>query len=232
MCNNQMLNTIYEIMQLNNISLEELIEFIDNKNTPTVNSSFSYSYGKDKKWGDEAVELDELEQSSEPEQLSEPEQSNSWVSIIKKTKNNKTMPIIKKQSSSYSDSKSEKKNNKEIVYTVHEFVACIKNKKKLHIDFTIDPEAHCDHTFQGTICHKVKQCGKIHIQRCMNNLDCQYKHCQFLHLDDMPNDDAKDNFMDTMNEFNQYKYLFNRFIKESNQKILSNYTIIDDYVLI
>ena len=34
------------------------------------------------------------------------------------------------------------------------------------------------------------------------------------------------------NEFNQYKYLFNRFIKESNQKILSNYTIIDDYVLI
>ena len=39
----------------------------------------------------------------------------------------------------------------------------------------------------------------------MNNLDCQYKHCQFLHLDDMPNDDAKDNFMDTMNEYNMIK---------------------------
>lgn len=34
------------------------------------------------------------------------------------------------------------------------------------------------------------------------------------------------------NEFNQYNYLFNRFVKESNQKLLSNYTIIDDYVLI
>jgi len=34
------------------------------------------------------------------------------------------------------------------------------------------------------------------------------------------------------NEFNQYNIIFNQFIKESNQKILSTYKIIDDYVLI
>ena len=109
------------------------------------------------------------------------------------------------KSNSYSDSKTEKKNNKEIIYTVQEFIECIKNKKKLHIDFTIDSSAHCKHTFNGTICYKVKQCGKIHVQRCMNNLDCNYKNCQFLHLDDMPDDDAKDNFMDTMKEYNMIK---------------------------
>lgn len=34
------------------------------------------------------------------------------------------------------------------------------------------------------------------------------------------------------NEFNNYNLLFNKFIKESNQKILSSYKIIDDYILI
>ena len=98
-----------------------------------------------------------------------------------------------------------KKDERFVIYTVHEFIQCIKEKKKLHVDFTIDPDSHCEHTFNGKICDNVKECGKIHVQRCMNNLDCQYKYCQFLHVDEMPDEEAKENYMDSMNEYNKIK---------------------------
>jgi hypothetical protein len=39
----------------------------------------------------------------------------------------------------------------------------------------------------------------------MNNLDCKYKYCQFLHVDEMPDDESKENYMDSMDEYNQIK---------------------------
>ena len=274
MCNNQIIATIYEMMKFNKVSLEELIEFIDNQKK----SYTTYSYDKTKKWGDEAVELDfiEAQQAAEAqfveeqvaeehvaeeqvaeeqvteeqvaeeqvaeeqvaeEQVTEKqvveeqvveekvaeEQENktSWVSVIKKTKNIRSENIKKpqivksqvvkqkvvKQQPKKKDVKQQpkKKDERFVIYTVHEFIQCIKNKQKLHIDFTIDPESHCEHTFNGTICDNVKECGKIHVQRCMNNLDCQYKYCQFLHVDEMPDEEAKENYMDSMNEYNRIK---------------------------
>jgi len=229
MCNNQIISTIYEMMKFNQVSLEELIEFIDNQKK----SYNTYSYDKTKKWGDEAVELDFIEyQRSSEEQVTEEEvteeqvaeeevakeeevseeKSTSWVSVIKKSKNirseNVKKPqIVKSQVVKQKVVNKQSKKNDEcfVIYTVDEFIQCIKEKKKLHIDFTIDPESHCEHTFNGTICENVKECGKIHVQRCMNNLDCKYKYCQFLHVDEMPDDESKENYMDSMDEYNQIK---------------------------
>jgi hypothetical protein len=228
MCNNQIISTIYEMMKFNQVSLEELIEFIDNQKK----SYNTYSYDKTKKWGDEAVELDFIEyqrgieeqvveEEVTEEQVAEEEvaeeqvaekKSTSWVSVIKKSKNirseNVKKPqIVKSQVVKQKVVNKQSKKNDEcfVIYTVDEFIQCIKEKKKLHIDFTIDPESHCEHTFNGTICENVKECGKIHVQRCMNNLDCKYKYCQFLHVDEMPDDESKENYMDSMDEYNQIK---------------------------
>ena len=68
MCNNQIIATIYEMMKFNKVSLEELIEFIDNQKK----SYTTYSYSKTKKWGDEEVELDFIEaQQTAEEQVKE-----------------------------------------------------------------------------------------------------------------------------------------------------------------
>lgn len=221
MCNNQILATIYEIMKFNQISLEDLIEFIDIKQTPIVNTS--YSSNSKINWGDEAFELDLIkakQQNNEQideqvyEQINEQnneqindqvddepkkQDTSSWVSVIKKIKNS---PLITKK---VNKQQSKITDDCLVIYSVDEFIQCIKEKKKLHIDFIINPESHCEHTFNGTLCENVKECGKIHIQRCMHNLDCQYKYCQFLHVNDMPNDIAKNYYMDSMDEYNKIK---------------------------
>ena len=142
----------------------------------------------------------------------EQENTTSWVSVIKNTKtirseNVKKPQIVKSQVVKQKVVNKQSKKNDEcfVIYSVDEFIQCIKEKKKLHIDFTIDPESHCEHTFNGTICENVKECGKIHVQRCMNNLDCKYKYCQFLHVDEMPDEEAKENYMDSMDEYNRIK---------------------------
>jgi hypothetical protein len=213
MCNNQIIATIYEMMKFNKVSLEELIEFIDNQKK----SYNTYSYDKNKKWGDEAVELDFInsqQTAEEQEKQVEEEQENttSWVSVIKKSKTNhsenvKKPQIVKSQVVKQNVVKQQSKEKDEcfVIYTVDDFIQCVKEKKKLHIDFTIDPESHCEHTFNGTICNDVKECGKIHVQRCMNNLDCKYQYCQFLHVDEMPDDEAKENYMDSMDKYNKIK---------------------------
>ena len=76
MCNNQIIATIYEMMKFNKVSLEQLIEFIDNQKK----SYKSYSYDKTKKWGDEAVELDYIEsQQTAEEQVVEEQVAEEQV---------------------------------------------------------------------------------------------------------------------------------------------------------
>ncbi len=95
--------------------------------------------------------------------------------------------------------------NIDVIYTLQDFIDAIKNKKKMYLDFEIADEAHCPHTFEGTLCPNVRQCGMIHLQRCIHNLNCQHKHCAFLHVDDMPTEEAQENFMNTMDKYNYIK---------------------------
>jgi hypothetical protein len=228
MCNNQILATIYEIMKFNKISLNNLIEFIDLNESSKAKASAddiskfikTLSSGKKMSWADEVSDessdevpkadesSDEVpkadESSDEVPKADESSDENSWVDVIKKTKPAKNIQVAKPKVVKSKVVKSTQKT-REVIYTVDEFTKCIKNNKKLFIDFVIDHDSHCEHTFEGTLCTDVKGCGKIHLQRCINNVDCTYENCQFLHVWDMYDDQAKENYMATMNKYNQIK---------------------------
>ena len=97
------------------------------------------------------------------------------------------------------------KNNLDVIYTLEQFINCIKDKKKPNFDFIIHDDAHCPHTFEGSLCKDVRRCKKIHIQRCTAGERCKSKNCPFLHIFDMCNDAAKKTFTDTMSLYNKIK---------------------------
>ena len=88
---------------------------------------------------------------------------------------------------------------------MEEFIDCIKEKKKPNVDFVIHDTAHCSHTFEGTLCKDVRRCKKIHIQRCIAGEKCKNKSCPYLHKFDMPDNEAKQAFSDTMSLYNKIK---------------------------
>ena len=119
-----------------------------------------------------------------------------------------------------------KKNNRINVMNLNEFKVCLKKKLKGCVHgwtctflncnyYHIYPDAHCNHTYNGTLCPNIIECGKIHIQRCINELPhyknnifilpnkCPLKNvrCCFLHRSDLPNDIAKQSFVNTINKY-------------------------------
>ncbi len=92
-----------------------------------------------------------------------------------------------------------------VVYSVAEFIEEIKMGHAPGKDFVIDDEAHCKHTYQGTLCENVRACGKIHIQRCTRGDDCASKRCSYLHAFDMQDDEAEKTFRRTMKKYNLLK---------------------------
>jgi hypothetical protein len=226
MAQTQILASIYAIMQINKVSIDDINKFYAEKQvetpaekqietpaekqietpaekqieTPAEKQIETYSKSSIK-WGDEAVDLFDTDNQYETNCNTN---NNSWISVIKKKQSQPLSKSLPKTITKCTPSKQEK-DKRDIVYTVNEFVQCIKEKKKLHIDFTIHDSGHCKHTFNGTLCYNVKDCGMIHIQRCINNLDCKYKNCQFLHADDMSDEEAYENYMFTMDEYNKIK---------------------------
>jgi hypothetical protein len=210
------IENIKYIMEDNNIQLVDLIEYFDDKNNK-LSTKINKSKKNIKKWGDEAVglydeeditckikneEVKKVEEVEEVEEVKKVEEVKtetlSWKDVTIKKVNTKTVSFENKK---FKESKKEKF----IVYSLHEFLEAIYNKYKLHIDFDINQDAHCSHTYNGTLCSNVKKCGKIHIQRCIHNLNCNHKHCPYLHINDMPTSVAKENFEETMDKYNFIK---------------------------
>jgi hypothetical protein len=102
-------------------------------------------------------------------------------------------------------SKKHNKKNLPIVHSLEEFIECIKEKKKPNVDFIIHDTAHCYHTFEGTLCKDVRRCKKIHIQRCIVGEKCKNKNCPYLHIFDMPDNESKKSFSETMSLYNKIK---------------------------
>lgn len=100
---------------------------------------------------------------------------------------------------------SSRKQGLPVVYTVGEFIEEIKMGNKPNKDFIIDADAHCKHTYEGTLCENVRACGKIHVQRCTRGEDCSAKNCSYLHSWDMRDDDADRMFRRTMRKYNALK---------------------------
>jgi len=99
----------------------------------------------------------------------------------------------------------EKKKDIQVIYNLQDFLNCLKNKKKTNIDFTIDESAHCEHTYNGTLCNNVRKCKKIHIQRCMVGNNCTYKNCSYIHSFNMKDEESKVNFTNSMELYNKIK---------------------------
>ena len=98
-----------------------------------------------------------------------------------------------------------KKQNIPIVYELKEFIECLNEHKKPIIDFIIDISAHCEHTYKGTLCKNIKNCNKIHIQRCIKGESCTNKKCSYIHKCNMPDEKSQKNFEKTMNTYNKIK---------------------------
>ncbi len=159
-------------------------EFLKNKN---INKVKSYR---------DVVSPNSSGKSSPLAVLPKVESSDEWESLPAE---GEFIKVSKKYSS---------KKNLDIIHTLEEFINCIKDKKKPNVDFIIHDDAHCPHTFEGSLCKDVRRCKKIHIQRCTAGENCKNyktKNCPYLHKFDMPNNEAKKKFSDTMTMYNKIK---------------------------
>jgi len=191
-------------MKTNSVSLEDIIEYVDThpiesskKSAKKETKIQNQEYDSSLKWGDDAVGLndDDTETKTKP---------SPWLSAAKKTPT--PSPIEKSKSvdvSFYQPAKKVQSSDSiKVIYEVDEFVACIKNKEKMYVDYVIDDDAHCFHSYNGTLCPNVRECGKIHVQRCKFNMNCTNKKCPFLHQSDMNDETAEQNFINTMDKYN------------------------------
>lgn len=96
-----------------------------------------------------------------------------------------------------------KSKNTIVINNLQEFLDFMRNSPKK--EYIINDDAHCSHTFNGTLCPDVKKCKKIHIQRCINGNSCNKKKCTYIHAFNMPNKESETNFIDTMNQYNIIK---------------------------
>ena len=150
------------------------------------------------KWGDyedkdEDKQEDKQEAKQEDKQKAKQEDIQVWETQPKQELFKK---IVKKHY---------KKQNIPIVYELKEFIECLNEHKKPNIDFIIDISAHCDHTYKGTLCKNIKNCKKIHIQRCTKGNYCENKRCSYIHKYDMPDEKSQKNFDKSINTYNKIK---------------------------
>lgn len=92
-----------------------------------------------------------------------------------------------------------------------------KNCKRF---YHIHPDAHCEHTYNGTLCENIINCDKVHIQRCFHEIDrfkngkfvrgkeCTNKNkkCKFIHRSDLRTEEAKQNFDNSIEKYKKKKY--------------------------
>ena len=156
-------------------------------------------------------QFEDAEEDEEPEQKQapkpkEPEQSEmKWLTTVKK--HTPSQPKQQPAPKPTPQPKQTKQTQKqlEVVETVQQFISFIREGKELERDFTIAPEAHCEHTFKGEICERVFECGKIHIQRCIHSDKCTKRRCTYLHPWDMDSADSEERFIRTMRKYNNRK---------------------------
>lgn len=119
---------------------------------------------------------------------------SDWIQTANEKKNVKVSTGVKKV-----------KSNLPVARDLNEFIEFIREQKKPKIDFVICDDAHCEHTFKGTLCPSIRSCKMIHIQRCTKGSACVNKLCPFLHKKDMPNKQAEFEFQNSISEYNKIK---------------------------
>lgn len=122
------------------------------------------------------------------------DKNDEWIQTHNEKKSIKVLTAVKKV-----------KNNLPVARNLNEFIEFIRDQKKPKIDFVICDDAHCEHTFKGTLCPSIRSCKMIHIQRCTKGSACVNKLCPFLHKKDMPDKQAEFEFQNSISEYNKIK---------------------------
>lgn len=178
------------------------------KPVPAGTKWADYSDYEDNDGDDEADEDEEFPPLSSLKEVSEEKKSSgSYLKVLSSSVvvvNNDKKPSAE-DLKGFITKTSSRKQSLPVVYTVGEFIEEIKLGNKPNKDFIIDEDAHCKHTYEGTLCENVRVCGKIHVQRCTRGEDCSAKHCSYLHSWDMRDEEGDRMFRRTMRKYNALK---------------------------
>ncbi len=178
------------------------------KPVPAGTKWADYSDYEDNDGDDEADEDEEFPPLSSLKEVSEENKSSgSYLKVLSSSVvvvNNDKKPSAE-DLKGFITKTSSRKQSLPVVYTVGEFIEEIKLGNKPNKDFIIDEDAHCKHTYEGTLCENVRVCGKIHVQRCTRGEDCSAKHCSYLHSWDMRDEEGDRMFRRTMRKYNALK---------------------------
>lgn len=177
--------------------IEEIADDVINKEIKQEKQTIKpFIKTETKRWADYS---DDEDDDFYVEQKPKQPENKSFSDIVKNTVQEKKEIIPEKKQYK----KQEYKSNVVVIENLQQFLDFMRNTPKN--EYIIKDYAHCDHTFNGTLCDNVKKCKKIHIQRCINGNNCEKKKCTYIHLKDMPTESAKDNFIDSMEQYNQIK---------------------------
>lgn len=191
---NESFETALNLINDLNINMNDLYNYFKNKNVV----KFPKKNEVKKCWGDYDSD-DEMEYYN-----NEPKKTIVVEEIIIKEE-----VVIKEEEIAFEEVKRNKNRNRNrninciTIHNLQEFLDFMRLTPKK--EYYIKPEAHCFHTYNGTLCPDVKKCKKIHIQRCINGNSCNKKKCTYIHSFDMPTDEAENNFINTMDQYNLIK---------------------------
>ena len=167
----------------------------DEDELPKFNVSFSKVVKKGTQYENEEETPFQEIQVIEEEIEEEEEEEEEFKTFVKKSN---------KKSKEFKNPK-----NLLAISTGAEFQQMCNERKRPGIDYVIAPDGHCEHTHEGTLCKNIRRepiCYKIHMQRCTDGEYCQRgDKCTFIHVWDMNDEEAKENFRYTIREYNKIK---------------------------
>lgn len=231
MSNNQQ-KIEYILEEINKIGIE-LKDIVDYHNNQKHRKSIISGIQSNKSWASDDEEDEKLyfienngiedksieDKGIEDKSIEEEPKVNILEMISKSFNeiNNISNEIIQKRINVYNKDDFKNCINKKINECIKGWDCKNPNCKRF---YHIYPEAHCFHTYNGTLCENVIQCDKIHIQRCFKEIDhfkngklikainCpnKYKNCKYIHKYNLKTEKAKENFDNTMEEYKKKKY--------------------------
>lgn len=213
--NSTLYTAINTMLTASGSSMEELIDFHFKQTTVEVKPAASPKKSipswkpikEGAKWGDLSEDEDEdFPAIGTPLPAKEPA-PGSYLTVVSSStvRVESDRKVTQEELKGFFTKATARKQSLPVVYSVAEFIEEIKMGHAPGKDFVIDDDAHCVHTYRGTLCENVRACGKIHIQRCTRGDDCHSKRCTYLHASDMEDEDAERMFRRTMKKYNLLK---------------------------
>lgn len=208
--NSTIYNMIDAMLKANSLKMDDLVEYHFNQTTAKNAIAFK-PLKPNQKWGDITDSEDEAEDEAFPALGKQEAKKQAPVGSYLKVVSASTVIVessaeVKKDAmEGFKTAQKKKKQELPVIYSVSEFIEEIRAGRKPNTDFVIDESAHCEHTFEGTLCPDVRNCGQIHLQRCVHGEACYKKVCPFLHSWDMKSEDAENNFKRTTRKYNMLK---------------------------